>query len=198
VFDHLPPETLALKTLLADLHDDLEDRVTRLRQLMALEYDFGSNRGLLLPGGSPAYTAYSETRQAFVQGYFLSVILLSQYVLENALASHISIEALSAEIHGHSPTTISQRPSFRETIKACRLSGLIDDSDERDLVRLAKLRNALTHFRTVDDPSHLDRRAIQEHRAAGALCEDDARFAIGVFIRILAKPDFRFAQDQSS
>ena len=100
MFDPLPPETLALKVLLADLHDDLQGRVERLRLLIAVESDFGQGRGLLLPGGMPAQFAYVETRHAFVSGNFLSVILLSQCVLENILGSQIGIESVSREIKG--------------------------------------------------------------------------------------------------
>jgi hypothetical protein len=195
VFESLPPETLALRTLLADLQDDLEGRVGRLRLLLALEFDFGSGRGLLLPGGTPAYTSYVETRQAFVLGNFLSVVLLSQCVLENTLAAQISLDAVSAEIHGRTAVSQTHRPGFRETVAACRDSGLLNTEDERDLLRLSELRNALAHFRMVNDPSHLDRRAVRERRSATTVCEDDARFAIALFVRILAKPAFRFSPD---
>jgi hypothetical protein len=166
-----------------------------LRLLLALELDFGSGRGLLLPGGTPAYTAYVETRQAFVLGNFLSVVLLSQCVLENALAAHLGLEAVSAQIQGRTATPQKLRPGFRETVGACKASGLFNAEDERELLRLSDLRNALTHFRTVDDQSHLDRRAIREGRPPAAISEDDARFAITLFVRVLAKPPFRFNQD---
>ncbi len=195
MFESLPPETLALKTLLADLHDGLEGRTARLRLLMALELDFGNGQGLLLPGGTPAHAAYMETRQAFVIGNFLAVILLSQCLLENILAAQLGIDALSLEIHGGAPTPQKERPGFKETVVACTASGLLNEDDARDLMRLAALRNALAHFRTVADPSHLDRRYLRERRADSEICEDDARFAIGVFVRILAKPAFRFHVD---
>jgi hypothetical protein len=195
MFDSLPPETVALRTLLADLHDGLEGRVARLRLLMALEFDFGNGQRLLLPGGTPAHTAYIETRHAFVVGNFLSVILLSQCLLENVLAAQVGLDAVSLEIHGCTPTPQKDRPGFKETIAACRASGLLNDEDARDVIRLADLRNALAHFGTVADPSHLDRRSISERRAAAEICEDDARSAIGVFIRILAKPTFRLKPD---
>ena len=192
MFDPLPPETLALKTLLADLHDDLEGRVERLRLLIAIESDFGQGRGLLLPGGTPAQFAYLETRQAFVLGSFLSVILLSQCMLENVLAAQVGLEAVSREIKGGEPIEMSSRPSFRQTITNCRTVGIINEEDEDDLIRLSDLRNALSHFRDVNDQSHLDRRAMDQRLAAAQICEQDARFAIVVFIRILAKSEFRF------
>ena len=60
---------------------------------------------------------------------------------------------------------------------------------------LLEIRNALAHFRTINDPSHLDRRAVRERRSATTICEDDARFAITLFVRILAKPAFGFSPD---
>jgi hypothetical protein len=195
MFESLPPDAVLLKTLLADIHDDLEGRVARLRLLMALELDFGNGKGLLLPGGTPARAAYIETRHAFVVGNFLSVILLSQCLLENVLAAQLGLDAISLEIHGAAPMQQKDRPAFKDTVMACQASGLLNDQDALDLLRLAGLRNALAHFRAIDDPSHLDRRSIRERRASVAICEDDARFAIGVFVRVLAKPAFRFKPD---
>lgn len=192
MFDHLPPETAALKVLLADLHADLEGRVARLRLLIAIESDFGSGRGLLLPGGFPAQFAYTETRQAFVAGNFLSVILLSQCVLENALAAQVGLESISLEIKGDGAIASKTRPTFRDTITACRRVDILDEKDEHDLLRLSGLRNALIHFRDVNDETHLDRRAIKDRRPAADICEEDARFALVLFVRIMAKPAFRF------
>ncbi len=83
MFDPLPPETLALKVLLADLHDDLEGRVERLRLLIAIESDFGGGRGLLLPGGMPAQLAYIETGQAFVAGNDRRPLSLRAYIADH-------------------------------------------------------------------------------------------------------------------
>jgi hypothetical protein len=195
MFESVPPETMALRALLADLHDDLAGRVERLQLLLALEADFGSGRRLMIPGGTPAYAAYVETRQAFVLGNFLSVVLLSQCVLENILAAQLGLDAVSVEIRGGMPEEQKLRPGFRETVAACKASGMLTQEDERDLFRLADLRNALAHFRTINDPSHLDRRAISERRPASMICEDDARFAITLFVRILAKPAFRLGEN---
>jgi hypothetical protein len=195
MFETLPPETVALRILLGDLHDDLEERVGRLRLLMALEYDFGAGRGLMLEGGTTAQAAYYETRQSWVVGNFLAVVLLSQSLLENVLAAHVGMEALSAEIQGREVVSPTERPTLQKTIKGCKAIGLLTDEDERDLLRLAELRNALSHFRTVGHETNLDRRSINERRSAHSILEDDARFAITVFVRMLAKSQFRFQPD---
>jgi hypothetical protein len=197
MFESLPSEAVALRSLLADLHDGLEGRVARLRLLVALELDFGNGKGLMLPGGTPVEIAYIETRSAFVTGNFMSVILISQCLLENILAAQLEIDAVSLEIHGGFPTRQKERPLFRDTVAACKSSRLLNDEDERDLMRLADLRNALSHFRTLRDPSHIDRRSLYERQPAADICEADARFAIGVLIRVLAKPAFGFKLDSA-
>lgn len=56
------------------------------------------------------------------------------------------------------------------------------------------LRNPLSHFRHVDDPGNLDRRLLDARQHGADLIEHDAVFAIGLAVRMLAKPAFRLAQ----
>ena len=121
----------------------------------------------------------------------MSVILLCQCILENLLAAELNLGAISAEIHGSKPIERLDHPTFNKTIAEALRAGLLDGDDERELKRLAYLRNALSHFRDIQDPSQLDRRAIRDHRSAADLCRDDARAAIVLLIRILGKPAFR-------
>ncbi len=53
------------------------------------------------------------------------------------------------------------------------------------------LRNPLSHFRTVADDQNIDRRAITAGLEPETLIEQDAWFAIGLAVRVLAKPQFR-------
>ncbi len=83
------------------------------------------------------------------------------------------------------------RIAFRGTLKLCQDRNLISGQDSGDLERLMSLRNPLSHFRTVADDQNLDRRAITAGLRSEALIEQDAWFAIGLAVRILAKPQFR-------
>jgi uncharacterized protein (DUF2236 family) len=83
------------------------------------------------------------------------------------------------------------RVAFKETLKRCRDRKLITEQDARDLDRLMSLRNPLSHFRTVADAQNLDRRAITARAPSENLIQQDAWFAIGLAIRMLAKPQFR-------
>lgn len=68
---------------------------------------------------------------------------------------------------------------------------MISDQDVTDLQKLMGLRNPLSHFRHVDDASNLDRRSVDTGQHAAALMRHDAVFAIGLAVRMLAKPAFR-------
>jgi hypothetical protein len=76
-------------------------------------------------------------------------------------------------------------------LKHCRARNLIFDEDVRDLEKLMELRNPLSHFRHVDDASNLDRRSIESRKTADELLWRDAIFAIGLAVRMLAKPPFK-------
>ena len=63
------------------------------------------------------------------------------------------------------------------------------ESDE--LRKLGNLRNPLAHFRTMDDPTHVDRRSMHEKAHYLDILRQDAFFAIALVMRILAKKPFR-------
>jgi hypothetical protein len=192
-----PPESAAFRALLADLHDDLPERIERQRLLWCWEGDYYGGGRLLIPGGHTAYMAYVELRHAFVSGNFISTVLLAQCLVENVLASHVGLDAVSAQIQQRSYETLPTRPGFRECVAACRRLGMVDEVDERDLLRLAAARNALAHFRPVSDDTNLDRRALNERRPAALVCYEDARFAMGLVVRIMSKPAFLLGVSES-
>jgi hypothetical protein len=83
------------------------------------------------------------------------------------------------------------RIAFRDTLKRCQDRNLVSSQDTGDLEKLMSLRNPLSHFRTVQDDQNIDRRAIQTGINSSSLIEQDGWFAIGLAVRILAKPQFR-------
>ena len=126
-----PPESAAFRALLADLHDDLPARVERQRLLWCWESEQYGAGDLLIPGNVAAM-AYHELRHAFVCGNFISTVLLAQCLVENVLASHVGLDALSAQIHQRSHENLSDRPGFRDSVAACRRLGMLNEADERD------------------------------------------------------------------
>ncbi|PZU87002.1 MAG: hypothetical protein DI527_19430 [Chelatococcus sp.] len=170
-----------VRFLLADLHDDLQGKVKRFRFLTDLGAMLGP-RGTMIYGGHVAYNAWAEARSSFVHGNYVATVLLCQSLAENLLA---------AFLHGDFTDKLPDKVKFDETLRRCQARGLLDDQDVTDLKQLVGLRNPITHFRHVDDIHNLDRRSIATGQPAGELLGRDAWFAIGLAVRILAKPPFR-------
>jgi hypothetical protein len=175
----------AVSHLLADLHDDLPGKVTRFRHLADLGGALGT-QGTMLFGGAATFSAWTEARASFVHGNFAATILLCQSLVENLLA---------AFLHGGlMMDDLPARITFRDTLKRCQDRKLITGQDSGDLERLMSLRNPLSHFRTVADDQNIDRRAITAGIRSEALIEQDAWFAIGIAVRMLAMPQFRLGR----
>lgn len=168
--------------LIADLHDDLFGKVARFRQLMDISTGLGA-AGTLLSGGEITYTAWVEARTSFIHGNYVATVMLCQGLAENLLASHLAI-SLSGE-------KLPERIQFGETLERCVAKKIITSKDTDDLRRLMNLRNPLSHYRDIADPSNLSRRVLNTMQSAESHLFSDASFAIGVAIKLLALPTFR-------
>jgi hypothetical protein len=171
-----------VRLLLADIHDDLAGKVARFRQLTDLSAALG-HYGTMLPGGETTLAAWTEARTSFVHGNFVATVMLCQGLAEHMLAAHLSL--------GLQEQTIPKRISFSNTLERCLNQNVITADHAKDLRHLMELRNPLSHFRAIDDPSNLSRRILETKQQAESHLFSDASFAIGVAIRLLALPSFR-------
>lgn len=170
------------RLLLADMHEDLHGKVSRFRQLEDLMSAIGSRRSMI-PGGEVAYTAWVEARSSFVHGNFLATVLLAQALAEQMLAAMLTL-GIDAE-------PIPPKIDFRKTLKRCRARDMISQRDADDLERLMEMRNPLSHYRLINDPSNLSRRVIDERISGEEHLRRDATFAISMAVRLLALPMIR-------
>ncbi len=176
-----------LQLLIAELNDDLPERLARFRYLTDQSGALG-NAGTLIYGGTPAYAAYAEARSSFVHGNDVATIMLCQSLAENALAAFLSDSTLlSTDPADRLPTKIT----FRETIDRCKARRILSDQDVADLYRLCDMRNPLMHYRDLSDPAHVDRRAISARVRGVDILRQDAYFAIAVVVKLLSLPHFR-------
>ncbi|MBW8843585.1 MAG: hypothetical protein JF607_01250 [Burkholderiales bacterium] len=175
-------DVAAMRILLGDLHDDLMGKVARFHQLAELSESLGPS-GTMLPGGETTFAAWSEARSSFVHGNFVATVLLCQSLAEHTLAAHLSLGLYAEELPA--------RITFQETLNRCIAKSEITAADAVDLRRLMALRNPLSHYRSVDDPSNLSRRALDSRIPTQAHLLNDATFAISMAIRILSLPAFR-------
>lgn len=170
------------RRLLADLHDDLRHKVARARQLTDLTSTMGPS-GTMLYGGEVTLAVWREAQWCFIHGLDVGTVVLCQGLMEHLLAAFLQTTWLSEEL----PVRIS----FAETLRRCKALEVLSEGDEADLRRLMLLRNPLSHFRGLDDPSSLSARVLDTMLPHQEHLSRDANFAIGLAVRILALPQFR-------
>lgn len=171
-----------VRILLADLHDELPSKVARFRQLADLSTSLGAN-GTMFTGGETTYLAWTEARSSFVHGNYIATVMLCQGLAEHLLASYLEL--------GIDGEQLPPRVKFPITLERCLSRGIIVDADVKDLHRLMKLRNPLSHYRNIDDPSNLTHRALENQSPAADHVRGDASFALSVAVRLLSLPAFR-------
>lgn len=169
------------RLLIADLHNDLTGKLARYRQLFDLSASLSSN-GVILAGGEISLAHWTETRSSFINGNYAATVLLAQGLAEHILASYLVLELSGDEL--------PDRIAFTETLRRCRERDVISRTDEADFRSLMNLRNPLSHFRPVTDPSSLTRRAIESAIPANEHLRRDATFAISMAVRLLSLPVF--------
>ncbi|MEO5774462.1 MAG: hypothetical protein ABIQ32_10145 [Sphingomicrobium sp.] len=170
-----------VRLLLADLHDDLDGKIGRFRQLTDLSGALGS-AGTMLPGAYTTSAAWREARISFVQGNYVATVMLCQGLAEHVLAAHL--EMLGGD-------GLPPKITFPETLRRCQDHSVIAQHDADDMRRLMALRNPLSHFRAIDDPATLMQRVLQTRESPDSHLLRDATFAISMAIRLLALPAFR-------
>lgn len=167
--------------LVADLHEDLDGKVARFRQLADLSMGMGA-AGTMIPGET-SHVSWLEARSSFVHGNFIATVMLCQGLAEHVLASHLSMRL------GGEP--LPARLQFKDTLKRSVDDGVITEEFAKDLRNLMSLRNPLSHFRDINDPSNLSRRAIDTAMHPQEHLLNDATFAISVAVCMLSMPIFR-------
>lgn len=170
--------------LLADLHDDLHGKLARFRQLTDLSVTLGPG-GTMISGGETAYAAWIEARTSFIHGNYVATVMLCQSLAEHMLASYLEL--------GLGGEPLPNRIKFIETLERCVQREIIAESDAADLKRLMSLRNPLSHYRSLDDPSNLSRRSLTSQETALDHLSRDASFAISMAVRLLSLPSFRLS-----
>jgi hypothetical protein len=183
LFDNLDDVEL-IRWLLADLHDDLSGKLSRFRQLTDISAALGPG-GTLMPGGETVYNVWNEARISFIHGNYIATVMLCQGLAEHLLAANLELGLGGEPLRDHI--------RFNETLEHCVLRQTISEVDAKDLRRLMALRNPLSHYRNINDPSNLTRRVLDSQRPAEHHLLSDASFAISMAVRLLALPSFRLS-----
>lgn len=109
--------------------------------------------------------------------------MLCQGLAEHLLASFLEM--------GLEEEKLPPKVRFHVTLERSLQRGIIAEADAADLQRLMQLRNPLSHYRHIDDPTNLTRRSIDSRLPAIEHLRGDASFALSVAVKLLSLPAFR-------
>jgi hypothetical protein len=101
---------------------------------------------------------------------------------EHLLAAHVSLP-LDAP-------ALPRKVSFRETLQRCVATGVFDETFSNELMKMMDIRNPLSHYRDIDDPSNLTRRVLNTRQSALEHLRLDASYALVTAIKLLSLPPF--------
>jgi hypothetical protein len=156
--------------------ETLQDRVVRLRYVNAFfpkGYWFGMS--------VEAASLFSEAKMAFINGEYISTILLSLSFTEHWLGSYLASRGYPKRSFG-SLSSIANTLRKEKSVPEYLLSPL-------DELRL--LRNPFVHLKESDHPQNLERRMFSEQMPPYDILEKDAKEALALMYQIAVFPKRR-------
>lgn len=166
--------------LLRDADDrTLSERAERLTKLIS---EGQPEQGRLLPGGPLGATAVWEAGAAYVHGFFLATLLLTQSALEHLLAGALVIH--------HPDRSADGRPVFAELLQSSRAAGLLTEGEFLLFDDLRRRRNPYAHARGINDRAGLLRRSMTSGKHPDEIIDTDAWSALQALVHLINRPPF--------
>jgi len=155
----------------------LESRIERLK---FLEAEFGEGRSLLFYGTTPAL-AFDEARLCYLNGLFISCILVSEAIIEQSYAGMFHMARIDE----------LENKGFSWIVDKAYEGAWIDKTEHDTLLEINTRRNSLTHFRRPDDPRHPVYQALMQGKDVWSMIIDDAKTILRILFQILNRSPFR-------
>lgn len=151
---------------------------TRLSRLKYLNKIFPKDYSIA--GDIQTVFVFSEAKMTFINGEFISTILLAQAFIEKKLQGHYIELGLS---------NIASR-GLKTIIKHARNNNILHNYLLNKIDELRKKRNPFTHLKPFDNEYNLDKRFMKEIKNSGKymeladLMEEDAKEALSLMYTI--------------
>ncbi len=168
--------------------DETASRPCRVDRMHLLLDHFGQNRDMLFFGGVIPAQAFEEMRLAYLNGLYISCVVVSQIVIEHILAGLLDL----------SGRTTLEGAGFQRLTEEARAEGYISEKEFEDLIRLRRLRNPYTHSRPVMHDSCVIRRAAETGSHPLELFKQDAETALAIVAGLLSRYPFSFLEEERS
>jgi hypothetical protein len=172
LFGHvIKRRTSRLESLLTRIdRESYQIRLERLKYIESIK-----PKGLGMAGSIEAIFIFQEAGWAYLNGAFISTILLSQAFVERRLQDYMSSKGLEAE----------GKKGAQTIINYCRKHHLVNEFLLKKFDRLRQVRNPLVHLKAIDHPFTLGRRSFGEQKQPTDILERDAKEALSLMYTIL-------------
>jgi hypothetical protein len=165
---------MSIEDLEAQLRaNDDATRHDRAERLDLLVQEMGEGDYRMFPGGPISAWAFQEATRAYVDGQYLSCVVVSQVCLEHSLAGTFALI-------GHDGP---DGENYRNLLRQAHTVSALTDPEFELFDRLRTQRNPYAHPRPLADKASLLQRAVSSGTAVDDILMDDARQAVTALIR---------------
>jgi hypothetical protein len=168
--------------------DEAASRPCRVLRMRLLLDRFGQSGYMQFFGGVVPIQAFEEMRLAYLNGLYVSCVVVSQIVIEHILAGMFEM----------ADRTDMEGAGFQKLTEAALVDGYISQEELDGLDKLRRLRNPYTHSKPIMHQTCFIRRAPESGFHPTELFKQDAEAALTVVSVLLSRHPFRFSADTGS
>lgn len=165
--------------------DEARSRPYRVERMQFLLDLFGQEAYMQFYGGVVPAHAFEELRLAYLNGLYISTVVVSQIVVEHILAGIFDLVG----------RTDMQGVGFQKLTEQALVDGYISEQEHSDLNRLRQLRNPYSHSKPMMHETCFMRRAAETDNHHVELFKQDAEAALTIIARILSRQPFSFESE---
>lgn len=121
---------------------------------------------------------FTEAKMAFVDGLFVSVLLLCNSFIEHVLGSMLESRGFQTEA----------KAGLAAQIACARKNGVLDEYLLEKADRLRKVRNPFVHLKPYDHEHGIHQRMMRARKNPYEILETDARTALSIMYAFATRP----------
>jgi hypothetical protein len=167
--------------------DDAKSGPYRVRRMQVLLDHLGEGGYILFTGGMIPLHAFEEMRLAYLNGLYISCVVVSQIIVEHILSGLFDM-ANRTDIEG---------VGFQKLLMEALLDGYISQEEFDSLDELRRLRNPYVHSKPIMHEACFIRRAAETGDHPAELFKKDAEIALTVVSRLLSRYPFSLSDSEA-
>lgn len=150
--------------------ETLYGRANRLKYLQKIK-----SEGVLFSGDVELAHTYGEVQYAYVEGFFLSTLVLSQAFVEKMMQNEFKLRMIKC------------RNTFNSMLNYAKENELYNEYILRELDFLRLIRNPITHLKSMEYEHGLGKRSHEAKKHPIEKLEEEATLAVSIMIHVAQK-----------